>query len=283
MFEAIGNFILEVDNVIWGWWLIILLFGTHIFMTFRTGFIQWKSITKGIRLSVTKDLDAEGEVGLLLLVLGLVEVHEDRDERRLAVGGHEGDDLVLDGLDAAGDLLAQAPLDDLGELLLAGVGVDGLHLGLDLAADLLARDVHEGRQVRERDGLAAVLAGGHLGDDLRGDVAGGGEAVRALDEGAGDHRAVLQHVLEVHEVAVVHVLREVVGVVEVDDALVVSLHNVLRKKLPHCYVLGNFTRHVVALHGVDSRVLVGVLLLDFLVVTLNKGKNLVISCVLAAL
>lgn len=62
MFEAIGNFILELDNVIWGWWLIILLFGTHIFMTFRTGFIQWKSITKGIRLSVTKDPDAEGEV-----------------------------------------------------------------------------------------------------------------------------------------------------------------------------------------------------------------------------
>ena len=37
------------------------------------------------------------------------------------------------------------------------------------------------------------------------------------------HGAVLQHVLEVHEVAVVHMLREVVGVVEVDDALVVRL------------------------------------------------------------
>ena len=31
-------------------------------MTFRTRFIQWKSITKGIKLSVTKDPDAEGEV-----------------------------------------------------------------------------------------------------------------------------------------------------------------------------------------------------------------------------
>ena len=31
-------------------------------MTFRTGFIQWKSISKGIKLSVTRDPEAEGEV-----------------------------------------------------------------------------------------------------------------------------------------------------------------------------------------------------------------------------
>ena len=62
MLEAVAKAIGAVDDVIWGWWLIILLVGTHIFMTFRTGFIQWKSITKGIRLSVKKDPDAEGEV-----------------------------------------------------------------------------------------------------------------------------------------------------------------------------------------------------------------------------
>lgn len=62
MLEAISNAIYQIDDAIWGWWLIILLFGTHIFMTFRTRFIQWKSITKGIKLSVTKDPDAEGEV-----------------------------------------------------------------------------------------------------------------------------------------------------------------------------------------------------------------------------
>ena len=60
--ETIGTIITAIDDAVWGWWLILLLLGTHIFMTFRTGFIQWKSITKGIRLSVTKDPDAEGEV-----------------------------------------------------------------------------------------------------------------------------------------------------------------------------------------------------------------------------
>jgi len=51
----------KIDGLLWGWPLIILLFGTHIFMTLRTGFIQ-KDIFKAIRLSVTKDPDAEGDV-----------------------------------------------------------------------------------------------------------------------------------------------------------------------------------------------------------------------------
>ena len=55
------QWISTVDNFLWGWPLIILLFGTHIFMTVRTGFIQ-KDIFKAIKLSVTKDEDSEGDV-----------------------------------------------------------------------------------------------------------------------------------------------------------------------------------------------------------------------------
>lgn len=41
--------------------MIILLFGTHLFMTVRTGFIQKKTFT-AIKLSVTKDPDAHGDI-----------------------------------------------------------------------------------------------------------------------------------------------------------------------------------------------------------------------------
>ena len=56
-----GQLISKLDSILWGWPLIVLLFGTHIFMTIRTGFIQ-KEIFKAIRLSLTKDPDAEGDV-----------------------------------------------------------------------------------------------------------------------------------------------------------------------------------------------------------------------------
>ncbi len=62
MFEAINSFVTAVNGVVWGWAMIILLLGTHVFLTFRTGIIQTKTLSKGIKLSVTRDPDAEGEV-----------------------------------------------------------------------------------------------------------------------------------------------------------------------------------------------------------------------------
>ncbi|MCI6060245.1 MAG: sodium:alanine symporter family protein [Dorea sp.] len=62
MLEAINSVVNAINGVVWGWPMIILLLGTHVFLTFRTGFIQRYTITKGIKLSVTKDPEAEGEV-----------------------------------------------------------------------------------------------------------------------------------------------------------------------------------------------------------------------------
>lgn len=59
--EAFAHFIEIVDKAIWDPFMIIILFGTHLFLTFKTGFIQ-KKIFKGIRLSVTRDPDADGDV-----------------------------------------------------------------------------------------------------------------------------------------------------------------------------------------------------------------------------
>ena len=62
MLDSISAVITKIDGLVWGWWLIILLLGTHIYMTIRLGFIQRKTLSKGIKLSVSKDPDAEGEV-----------------------------------------------------------------------------------------------------------------------------------------------------------------------------------------------------------------------------
>lgn len=59
--DLITKIVETVNNVLWGAPMIILLLGTHIFLTFRTGFIQRKTFT-GIRLSVTRDPDAHGDI-----------------------------------------------------------------------------------------------------------------------------------------------------------------------------------------------------------------------------
>ena len=55
--ESIGAF----AGWVWGIPLIVLLFGTHLFLTVRTGFIQ-KRIWQGIRLSLRKEKGADGDV-----------------------------------------------------------------------------------------------------------------------------------------------------------------------------------------------------------------------------
>ena len=59
--ETIQSAVKAINDVLWGPPMLILLFGTHIFLTLRTGFIQRKTF-QAIKLSVTKDSDAEGDI-----------------------------------------------------------------------------------------------------------------------------------------------------------------------------------------------------------------------------
>lgn len=57
----INAFISEAARQLWGWPMIVLLLGTHLYLTVRLRFPQ-RHILKGIRLSVTRDEGAEGDV-----------------------------------------------------------------------------------------------------------------------------------------------------------------------------------------------------------------------------
>ena len=59
--DTINEFFSLLSGFLWGWPMIILLLGTHLFLTFRLRIPQRKLLT-GIRLSVKKDPDAAGEV-----------------------------------------------------------------------------------------------------------------------------------------------------------------------------------------------------------------------------
>ncbi len=59
--EALNDFVSAINDVVWGPILLILLFGTHVFLTIRTKFIQ-RHMRMAIKLSVTPDNEAEGDV-----------------------------------------------------------------------------------------------------------------------------------------------------------------------------------------------------------------------------
>lgn len=57
----INQFAADFAGFVWGWPLIVLLFGTHLFLTVRTGFIQ-KHLFKAIRISLSNEKDGVGDV-----------------------------------------------------------------------------------------------------------------------------------------------------------------------------------------------------------------------------
>lgn len=59
--EAIAKLVSTIDGWLWGWPLVIILFGTHLYLTFKLKFIQ-RYIGKAIKLSITKDDFATGDV-----------------------------------------------------------------------------------------------------------------------------------------------------------------------------------------------------------------------------
>ncbi len=61
LMQAVHNFISWFDSYLWGPPLLVLLFGTHLFLTFRLRFIQ-RYIGTGIKLSLSKDTSGEGDV-----------------------------------------------------------------------------------------------------------------------------------------------------------------------------------------------------------------------------
>ena len=61
MTEILSNFIQQLCDMLWGWPMVIALLGTHLFLTIRLKFPQRK-LLKAIRLSVTPDKSAKGDV-----------------------------------------------------------------------------------------------------------------------------------------------------------------------------------------------------------------------------
>ena len=95
--------------------------------------------------------------------------------------------------------------------------------------------------------------------------------MRPVDFRIADDRAVLQHVFEIDEIAVMHVLRKIVGVVKVDDAFGVRFCDIFIEQKAPRDVFAHFSGHIVALDADDCRIFIRVFLFDFFVVFVEQA------------
>lgn len=100
-----------------------------------------------------------------------------------------------------------------------------------------------------------------------------------LDHCTGNHCAVLQHIRQIHQTAVVHRLRDIVQIVYMDDTLIMGGDYICREQEAPTDVSADFARHIVPERAVDDRVLVGIFLFGFLVVAFEQAQDILPSVV----
>lgn len=60
--QAFTEFLDKVDTLVWGWGLIVLILGTGIYLTVRTGCVQVRHLGKALKWMVQNEKNGEGEV-----------------------------------------------------------------------------------------------------------------------------------------------------------------------------------------------------------------------------
>ena len=228
-------------------------------------------------ISLAQDfLDDQGQVFTLLFISRFTKIHKDRYKRRLSVGGQKCYDLILDHLDAALDLILKLAFHQFADRFLIHRDLAVCKLFQKLPADLFTAHLHKRCQVGQGNRLSAILVGSNLRNDLGGDIAGSGETVGLFDQCSGDHCPVQEHVFQIDQIAVMHVLRIVVHIMEVDDPFLMSLYDISRQKQAFGQIFRDFSGHIVPLGGVDHRVFVGVFLFCLFVGAFNQAEDPVI-------
>ena len=194
------------------------------------------------------------------------------DERRLAVGGMQCVDLILQRLEGVVALFFGTG---------AGIafGIRDLPLFGDFAM-LFEAFADERRQhfIDAVDGGAAVNMAGDLGDDLRRHRGGGRDRLRRLDLRVAHLKALGQHAFQVDQHAVEH--REegrVIEVMIVDHAALVGHHHIVGQQVLPGVVLGDDPGQQVALGRDDFTVLVGVFVEQRGVGLLDEAADLLIE------
>ena len=183
----------------------------------------------------------------------------------------------MDSLNSSLYLFSQAPLYD-GIDLFVIHGNSGLFiLSQYILCDGLPADINEFGEVSQRNRLAAVLVRGNLSNDLGGDIARSGKAMRLFNHRAGDNGAVLEHIIQIHEVAIVHMLSEVVRVMEVNEPFIMSVHDVGRQQHAPSHITRNFPSNIITLRRQDIYIFIGVLLASFHACSVHNGGDLVVD------
>ena len=198
------------------------------------------------------------------------QIQEQGHERRLAVGGHQGIDLVLDSLNTGVQFFPQTFIHNRFNhfrVCLFPHGAFGpFQEFFPAAPQIFAQMPHVNR-------LTAILAGSNGSDNLGHYVTGYLEALRRFNHLAVHHRTIVQHVADINQAAVENRLDKIIHIVKMDYAFIMGFGNFFRQNHPAGQVLGNLTGDQVPLGRSHNRIFIAVFFHNIFVAVTDQRKD----------
>ena len=200
----------------------------------------------------------------------VTQMQEQGHKRRLAVSGHQGIDLVLDGLDAGLQFFPQPFVHNCVKYFRICLFTQGLlgpfHKLFPAAAQIFAQMPHV-------HGLTAVLTGSYGSDNLGHHVAGYLKALGRFNHLAVHHGAVVQHVADIDQTAVENGLDKIIHIMKMDGGFVVGFCNLFRQNHAAGQIFGNLAGDQVALGRGHNGIFIAVFFHNVFIAVTNQGED----------
>ena len=194
----------------------------------------------------------------------------------MTISSHQSIDLILNGLNATLQLCTQTFLYQVFQSFFVKFATGNFH---NIAFELVIAAAQIFTQVANIYRLTAILGRSNRCDDLGHNGAGNLEAFRAFNHFAIHYSTFIKHVADVNQAAVEDRLNEIVSVMEVQYAFVVSCRDFFRQNDASGQVFRNFASNQVALSSSHNSVFVRVFFHNIFIAVTNQGQDGFVSSI----
>ena len=175
----------------------------------------------------------QGQVCLGLGVIGFIQVHKQCNKGCLTICSHKRVDLILNCLHSTLNFFLDTSFDNSitdFTIILIESTVSKIQFIINIGLNLLTANIDKRSQMGKGFTLTTILTACDLRHNLRCHITSSSKRMGLFDQSAVDYCTVLQHIFEIHQTAIVHTLYIIVGIMEMDNALVVCILNIFRQK-----------------------------------------------------
>ena len=116
--------------------------------------------------------------------------------------------------------------------------------------------------------LPAILGARNLCNCLCCNITCSRKALWRLNHSLTDNRSVLQHILQIHKTAIMHMLCKIISIMKMNNPFFMRFHNIRSQKKTLRNILADLSCHVISLNTVYCRIFIGIFLFYFLIIAL---------------